>query len=58
MNQPIDPKGGDNAQNSQVPQSLGTKAAQNLATTTKTVPQMQGITSRWLLRVLPWVGWR
>jgi CRP-like cAMP-binding protein len=26
-----------------------------LATTTKSVPQMQGITSRWLLRVLPWV---
>jgi CRP-like cAMP-binding protein len=30
-------------------------AARNLATTTKSVPQMQGITSRWLLRVLPWV---
>jgi hypothetical protein len=36
-------------------QSLSTAAARNLATTTKTVPQMQGITSRWLLRVLPWV---
>ncbi len=36
-------------------QSLSTAAAQNLATTTKTVPQMQGITSRWLLRMLPWV---
>ncbi|MFD0901387.1 family 2B encapsulin nanocompartment shell protein [Actinomadura sediminis] len=35
--------------------SLGTSAARNLATTTKTVPQMQGITSRWLLRLLPWV---
>ncbi|MEC4015329.1 family 2B encapsulin nanocompartment shell protein [Streptomyces sp. H27-D2] len=35
--------------------SLGTAAARNLATTTKTVPQMQGITSRWLLRMLPWV---
>ncbi|RBQ14546.1 Crp/Fnr family transcriptional regulator [Spongiactinospora rosea] len=35
--------------------SLSTAAARNLATTTKTVPQMQGITSRWLLRVLPWV---
>ncbi|MTE17825.1 cyclic nucleotide-binding domain-containing protein [Streptomyces sp. TRM43335] len=35
--------------------SLGTAAARNLATTTKSVPQMQGITSRWLLRVLPWV---
>ncbi|MEU3876180.1 MULTISPECIES: family 2B encapsulin nanocompartment shell protein [Streptomyces] len=35
--------------------SLGTEAARNLATTTKSVPQMQGITSRWLLRLLPWV---
>jgi hypothetical protein len=35
--------------------SLSTAAARNLATTTKTVPQMQEITSRWLLRVLPWV---
>ena len=35
--------------------SLGTAAARNLATTTKSEPQMQGITSRWLLRVLPWV---
>src|SRR6266567_1676208 len=35
--------------------SLGTAAARNLATTTKSVPQMQAITSRWLLRMLPWV---
>ena len=35
--------------------SLGTDAARNLATTTKTVPQMQGISSRWLLKMLPWV---
>jgi hypothetical protein len=35
--------------------SLDTRAARILATTTKTVPQMQGITSRWLLRKLPWV---
>lgn len=35
--------------------SLGTEAARNLATTTKTVPLMQGISPRWLLRVLPWV---
>jgi CRP-like cAMP-binding protein len=35
--------------------SLSTAAARNLATTTKTPPQMQGITSRWLLRMLPWV---
>jgi CRP-like cAMP-binding protein len=35
--------------------SLGTAGARNLASTTKSVPQMQGITSRWLLRLLPWV---
>ncbi|MEU8546481.1 family 2B encapsulin nanocompartment shell protein [Streptomyces roseoverticillatus] len=35
--------------------SLGIAAARNLATTTKTAPQMQGISSRWLLRTLPWV---
>ncbi|GAA3375401.1 family 2B encapsulin nanocompartment shell protein [Streptomyces sannanensis] len=36
-------------------QSLSTAAARNLATTTKSVPQMQEISSRWLLRMLPWV---
>ncbi|MET9646374.1 family 2B encapsulin nanocompartment shell protein [Streptomyces syringium] len=35
--------------------SLGIAAARNLATTTKSVPQTQGISSRWLLRMLPWV---
>lgn len=35
--------------------SLSTAAARNLATTTKSVPQMQEITSRWLLKMLPWV---
>ncbi len=35
--------------------SLSTTAARTLAKTTKSVPQMQGITSRWLLRMLPWV---
>src|SRR3954452_6750663 len=35
--------------------SLDTTAARQLATTTKSEPQMQGITSRWLLRMLPWV---
>ncbi|WP_310738176.1 family 2B encapsulin nanocompartment shell protein [Microbispora sp. H10670] len=35
--------------------SLSTRAARNLATTTKTPPQMQEITSRHLLRVLPWI---
>ncbi|MFD0688276.1 family 2B encapsulin nanocompartment shell protein [Actinomadura fibrosa] len=35
--------------------SLSTSAARNLASTTKSVPQMQGITPRWLLALLPWV---
>ncbi|HYQ62183.1 family 2B encapsulin nanocompartment shell protein [Actinophytocola sp.] len=35
--------------------SLATDAARNLATTTKSVPQMQAISSRWLLAMLPWV---
>ncbi|MER5637621.1 family 2B encapsulin nanocompartment shell protein [Kitasatospora sp. NPDC002227] len=35
--------------------SLSTIAARNLATTTKSEPQMQGISSRWVSRSLPWV---
>ncbi|MCX4853034.1 family 2B encapsulin nanocompartment shell protein [Streptomyces canus] len=35
--------------------SLSTTAARQLATTTKSEPQMQAISSRWLLRILPWV---
>ncbi|MBC7973663.1 MAG: cyclic nucleotide-binding domain-containing protein [Myxococcales bacterium] len=35
--------------------SLGTAGARALANTTKSVPQMQGISPRWLLRLLPWV---
>ncbi|MFF4283938.1 family 2B encapsulin nanocompartment shell protein [Streptomyces sp. NPDC001633] len=35
--------------------SLSTQAARQLATTTKSEPQMQAITSRWLLKMLPWV---
>ncbi|TRV76250.1 cyclic nucleotide-binding domain-containing protein [Streptomyces sp. 130] len=48
---------GEEVQNVQAPpqQSLGTAAARNLATTTKSAPQMQEITSRWLLKMLPWV---
>ncbi|GAA1223922.1 family 2B encapsulin nanocompartment shell protein [Kitasatospora nipponensis] len=41
-------------QQSQQQLSLGTAAARNLATTTKSAPQMQGISSRWLLKMLPW----
>jgi CRP-like cAMP-binding protein len=37
------------------PSSLGTTAARNLTTTTKTPPQMQGISTRWLLKMIPWV---
>ncbi|MFM9366820.1 family 2B encapsulin nanocompartment shell protein [Streptomyces sp. Da 82-17] len=39
----------------QAQQSLATGAARNLATTTKSTPQMQEISDRWLLRRLPWV---
>jgi CRP-like cAMP-binding protein len=35
--------------------SLTPAAARQLTTTTKTPPQMQGISSRWLLKILPWV---
>jgi len=35
--------------------SLGITAARTLTTTTKSVPQMRGITTRWLLSRLPWV---
>jgi CRP-like cAMP-binding protein len=35
--------------------SLSTAAARKLATTSKSPPQMQGISSRWLLKVLPWL---
>lgn len=49
-----DPQNGP-ARNGAARTSLDTAAARNLATTTKSAPQMQGISSRWLLRVLPWV---
>ncbi|MFF4173020.1 family 2B encapsulin nanocompartment shell protein [Streptomyces sp. NPDC001744] len=38
--------------------SLSTAAARRLAHTAKSVPQAQEITSRWLLRMLPWVETR
>ncbi|WP_329124170.1 family 2B encapsulin nanocompartment shell protein [Streptomyces sp. NBC_01353] len=46
---------GPSAEVRQIQLSLSTAAARNLATTTKSEPQMQGISSRWLLRKLPWV---
>lgn len=51
----IDPTSMAARENQQTSLSLGTAAARNLATTTKSVPQMQGITSRWLPRLLSWV---
>lgn len=51
------PTGGAGEQ-AQEQQSLSTAAARNLATTTKSEPQMQAISSRWLLRTLPWVNVR
>lgn len=39
----------------QRPLSLGRAAARTLTTTHKTPPQTQGVSPRWLLRVLPWV---
>ncbi|MCC3778763.1 family 2B encapsulin nanocompartment shell protein [Streptomyces sp. UNOB3_S3] len=53
MTTSVEPESTEQA--AQAQQSLGTGAARQLATTTKSVPQMQGISSRWLLRVLPWV---
>src|SRR5690242_280981 len=35
--------------------SLSTRAARTLSTTTKSIPQTQGSSPRWLLRALPWV---
>jgi CRP-like cAMP-binding protein len=41
--------------NGKLQMSLSTAAARQLAAVTKSVPQMQEITSRWLLKILPWV---
>jgi Phage capsid-like protein/Cyclic nucleotide-binding domain len=53
MTEPVNAATDVDVENQQL--SLSTAAARNLATTTKSVPQMQEISSRWLLRVLPWV---
>ena len=37
------------------PMALGDAAARTLATTTKTVPQMETITPRWLVHMLEWI---
>ncbi|NBH02733.1 cyclic nucleotide-binding domain-containing protein, partial [Amycolatopsis sp. SID8362] len=44
----------DPVESEHTPLSLGRAAARTLATTTKSVPQMQGISTRWLLKALPW----
>ncbi|MFJ6748631.1 family 2B encapsulin nanocompartment shell protein [Streptomyces sp. NPDC091266] len=55
MTTSVDPTSGPQADGTeQNRSSLDTSAARQLATTTKTPPQMQGISSRWLLRILPW----
>ena len=46
---------GLDVENQQPQLTLSAAAARNLATTTKSAPQMQEITSRWLLKMLPWV---
>ncbi|RSD22547.1 family 2B encapsulin nanocompartment shell protein, partial [Amycolatopsis eburnea] len=46
----------DPVESEQAPLSLGRAAARTLATTTKSVPQMQGISTRWLLKALPWTS--
>jgi hypothetical protein len=45
-------------QSEQEQRSLSTQAARNLATTTKSAPQVQATSPRWLLRMLPWVETR
>ncbi|MET0405109.1 MAG: family 2B encapsulin nanocompartment shell protein [Cystobacter sp.] len=53
MTNPVKP--GDEKAHAQGQMSLATLAARQLTTTTKSAPQMQGISSRWLLKLLPWV---
>ncbi len=46
---------GHNGHNGSGQLSLSTAAARKLSSTTKSKPQMQSITPRWLLQLLPWV---
>ena len=46
----------EDAENDLPQTSVSVEGARQLATTTKSAPQMQGITSRWLLKILPWVS--
>ena len=54
MTEDVNPNGQMLAEHS----SLSTDVARKLATTAKTAPQMQGISSRWISRLLPWVELR
>ncbi|MFO0926050.1 MAG: family 2B encapsulin nanocompartment shell protein [Gemmataceae bacterium] len=47
---------GTPAESANVRQSVGVKAARNLACTTKTVAQIASLTPRWSLHLLPWVS--
>lgn len=42
------------ASDAAIPRTISEAAARPLATTTKTVPQWDGITPRWLVNMLPW----
>lgn len=42
-------------QTGHIQKSVSTDAARNLVSSTKTAPQMAGITPRWFLRLIPWV---
>ncbi|NUR96279.1 MAG: cyclic nucleotide-binding domain-containing protein [Kribbellaceae bacterium] len=54
MTSTLEPQTG-NSPRARAQSSLSTQAARKLATTTKSVPQMQEISSRWVQRKLPWV---
>jgi hypothetical protein len=53
MENPTNPGNGGTSGSPQF--SLSTLAARQLTTTTKSQPQMESISPRWLLRMLPWV---
>jgi Cyclic nucleotide-binding domain len=55
MANPSNPGDGGGVGNGFAPTALDTRAARQLAHTTKSQPQMQNISPRWLLRLLPWV---
>ena len=42
-------------QSGEIQRSVSTDTARTLVSSTKTTPQMVGITPRWFLRLIPWV---